>query len=644
VTGANPGVYFVEISSVAGAGSYLLEVTSSAVLTIDDANSSFASATDLGSLGEGGQIVFSQIEPQSILLPRYPGSDDEPGHRQIQAEQHISGGYDFGIDPVAPGAITIRPYNFQNVIGEFPAGSGNLLYNLITEEEKQLAREAFEILGSQLGIQFVETPNLGTTIAKGDLRAADPTIINGPGGVAGLGSPLLVVIDAQEGWASSKFGGDFFETLFHEIGHSIGLGHSYDLPSLMGAGLPNDVYPGDVDIVNAQRLWRPDANDIDLYRFEVTAPGLFQAETVAERATPYSFLNTVLTLFNRDGDILSRNDDYFSSDSFLELDLTPGIYYIGVTSRGNTNYDPSVPDSGFGGLTDGDYELKLGFKPDERTALVDSTSVKLDGNHDGRPGGVFEFWFQTSDDVIFVDKVRDTLPAAPEGTGTAADPYDSIATALADAGARIVMPARGSEVIRDGDSFVVHIGTTPRTFEFDVFGNGVTAGRTAVPVPLTEVQRLAFTGVATSGTFTLGFGALTPTTTAGLPYNATSTQVQAALESLGDIRSGEIRVTGGPLPATPINVCRHPSRADGGQGQYERRCGGRIAGLANAESGGGHPRCDQLAGAAGLAHRHADAVGHSGPSDQCAAGRRFGRTRLVDGVQRRPRGRQCRHG
>ncbi|MCU0872345.1 MAG: S8 family serine peptidase, partial [Pirellulaceae bacterium] len=558
VSGAPAGAYFVQVSSAAGAGSYLLQMGATAALTVDDANSSFATATDLGVLGEAGQSVASQIEPQSILLPQYPGSDDEPGHRQIQAEQHISfpdpGGYDLGIAPVAPGAITIRAYNFQNVIGEFPAGSGNLLYNLITEEEKQLARECFEILGSRLGIQFVETPNLGTTIAKGDLRAADPTIANGPGGVAGLGSPQLVVIDAQEGWTSSKFGGDFFETLFHEIGHAIGLGHAYDLPALMGEGLPNDVFPGDNDIVNAQRLWRPDANDIDLYRFEVTSPGILQAETVAERAASYSFLNTVLTLFGRDGEILARNDDYFSNDSFLQLNLSPGIYYVGVTSRGNTQYDPSVPDTGFGGLTDGPYQLKLGFVLDERTALVDATGVKLDGNHDGHAGGVFEFWFQTSDDVILVDKARDTLPATAEGTGTPADPYDSIATALADAGARIVTPARGSAVIRDGDSFVVNIGATPKTFEFDVLGNGVTAGRTAVPVPATEVQRLSFTGVPTSGTFTLSFGSLTPSTTVALPYNADAFSVRSALEALGDIGAGEIRVTGGPLPAAPLNV------------------------------------------------------------------------------------------
>lgn len=556
-TGLAAGIYYVEVSRVDGAGSYLVEVTSSVALNVDDDNSSFATATQLGLLGVGGQVVFSQIEPQATWLPQYPGAEDEPGHRRIQAEQHISflfPAYDLGVDPLPSFGTGLRPYNFQDVIGEVPPGSGNLLYNLITEKEKQLAREILAIYSSQLGIQFVETPDLGTTIAKGDLRAADPTITSGVGGVAGLGGPGLVVVDGLEGWTSSEFGGDFFRVLFHEIGHSLGLGHAYDLPALMGAGAPNDVYPGDDDIVHAQRLWRPDANDIDLYQFEVTTSGTFQAETVAQRAVPYSFLDTVLTLFSRDGQILARNDDYYGLDSFLKLELAPGTYYVGVTSRGNTAYDPNVPDSGFGGLTDGDYELRMGFEPDQTASLVDATGVPLDGDHDGRPGGVFEFWFQASDDVIFVDKARDTLPSAPEGTGTAADPYDSIATALADARTRIVTPARGSSVIRDGDSFVVYIGATPRTFEFDVLGDGVTAGRTAVAVPVTEIQRLAYAGVATSGTFSLAFGAAAPRTTGPLSYNATAPDVQAALESLGDIRPGEVRVTGGPLHLAPIDV------------------------------------------------------------------------------------------
>src|SRR5262249_6973684 len=57
--------------------------------------------------------------------------------------------------------------------------------------------------------------------------------------------------------------------------------------------------------------------------------------------------------------MLARNDDYFGRDSFLNLHLGPGTYYVAVSSTGNTNFDPSIADSGFGGRTDGGYQLQL---------------------------------------------------------------------------------------------------------------------------------------------------------------------------------------------------------------------------------------------------------------------------------------------
>ncbi len=63
---------------------------------------------------------------------------------------------------------------------------------------------------------------------------------------------------------------------------------------------------------------------------------------------------------------MARNDDYYSEDSFLELRLRPGTYYVGVTSTGNTQFDPNLPNSGFGGTTQGSYELRLEFRPGSR--------------------------------------------------------------------------------------------------------------------------------------------------------------------------------------------------------------------------------------------------------------------------------------
>ncbi|MEO1527696.1 MAG: peptidase, partial [Planctomycetota bacterium] len=101
---------------------------------------------------------------------------------------------------------------------------------------------------------------------------------------------------------------------------------------------------------------------------------------------------------------LARNDDYFSEDSRIVASLGEGVYYIGVSASGNDSYDPAVADSGFGGRTQGEYDLHIKFEPqvDEVDVIrdLDSTrpgvpGTRLDGDADGIPGGVHNFWFQT---------------------------------------------------------------------------------------------------------------------------------------------------------------------------------------------------------------------------------------------------------
>ena len=75
-------------------------------------------------------------------------------------------------------------------------------------------------------------------------------------------------------------------------------------------------------------------------------------------------------------------------------------------------------------------------------------------------------------------------------------------------------------------------------------------------LPQNEVQILRMQGVVTGGTFTLVFpmGNVVTNTTAPIAYNATRATIQAFLEGMQSIGSGNVRVTGGPLPATPIEV------------------------------------------------------------------------------------------
>ena len=327
---------------------------------------------------------ITNVTPYTIDLP---GGNDEPGHRDIElgGELHLGGadGNDFG--------VTVLTYNFPDVYGVDPASpTGEPFQNQITEEQKIRAREIFEIYGFYAGIDFIEVPgNVGASlgVVTGDLRGLSPTIATGPGGVAGLAGGGLAIMETadHDQPGDDEVGAAWQITAFHEIGHLLGLDHTYDLPpgTIMGDDgnlnfgiAPESLLPGDFDITHLQHLYRPDVIDIDMYRFDLTESGKLSAEIVAERLADSSRLDATLTLYRLNGDgtytALARNNDYYSEDSFLEITLQPGTYFIGVSASGNDVYDPNIEDSGFGGTSEGEYQLQLRFTPTLNDSIRDT--------------------------------------------------------------------------------------------------------------------------------------------------------------------------------------------------------------------------------------------------------------------------------
>ena len=162
-----------DLVDLSGEGTYRLRVGTDESLPAvpvvtditEDVGDTFGSAFDLGTLTRTDQVVTSAIDTATYPLT-FPGGFGEPGRPSFP-----------DIPEDEQDGITIVEYNFQSLI---VLEDGSTFFNLITEEQKERAREMVDILSANAGVQFVETLNSGITVGTATLPGLFPDVVAVP--------------------------------------------------------------------------------------------------------------------------------------------------------------------------------------------------------------------------------------------------------------------------------------------------------------------------------------------------------------------------------------------------------------------------------------------------------------------------------
>jgi subtilisin family serine protease len=143
------------------------------------------------------------------------------------------------------------------------------------------------------------------------------------------------------------------------------------------------------------------AADVDLFAIQLAAGARITIDVDARSRSVPSTLDSYLRVFDASGRQLAANDDAGGSlDSLLSFAPTAaGTYYVGVSSYGNSAYDPRASGSAGVGRTTGDYTVAFSIAAalpadvgdttaTARTVTLGTGDVRISGRiGDGRFGG-----------------------------------------------------------------------------------------------------------------------------------------------------------------------------------------------------------------------------------------------------------------
>lgn len=505
-----------------GSGTFRLRIGSSQPLpaapgsVADDLTNNvgdtFQSAHDLSLVfgaSNSSTVIQGEISATVNYTVIWPGAETAALSSR-QREQQLIG------RPDSTEGINTFFYNFASIYGRDPLG--NLLENAITDVQKQRVREVLALYSQHLGVQFIESEDRGLQFVTGDLRPLVVSAITGNGQAlheyrvddVNPGRGVLVLnaaVDWFDGYGLSPNQASnpaYFTELLRGIGSLLGIGNTFEQvpgvasgsnPALYNAAmfsLPDGTVPSPFsiepdflsssDIIPGRALHRPEIRDVDMYRFDVASDGRLTIETFAQRLEETSLLDTDIKLWKYNPatgnyDLVARNDDYYSNDSFIGIDVSPNLdgtparYVIGIKASGNDDHNPLIDGSGMGGRSQGRYEMRVSFQNKNVSTIRDVNGSALDGNKDGVPGGDFNFWFRVAPvkgteapgqpRTLFVDKSGINNPSA----GTLAQPYRTISYAFSQARSGDIvriLPSAGNDgligTVADNQAFEIGRG------------------------------------------------------------------------------------------------------------------------------------------------------------------------------------------
>jgi hypothetical protein len=101
--------------------------------------------------------------------------------------------------------------------------------------------------------------------------------------------------------------------------------------------------------------------DVDLLAVDLFAGSILSIDVAARDLPTPSLLDSFVRVFDASGAMIDSNDDADGSlDSRLVLTVpATGTYFVGISSFGNSGYDPHVDGSGSPGFTQGEYLVTL---------------------------------------------------------------------------------------------------------------------------------------------------------------------------------------------------------------------------------------------------------------------------------------------